>query len=221
MPGKSLKLTTTSIRDVPPNEMSLDAALLFFKEIETKRERGEGANQYRQYHISGMINELSSSLGLLAFDKSVSLSMLVRCMSHQVLAWYENELEADKLYSSRWEVYRRAKKGHSGVRKQMEQANFRPLFPFELGDIWYDVPNVVITKLTRWGKPFGASVYTLFIYGLAWCILTVEDGEWDKGNREKYFGPEVAHFKRSIECRRVDLEGFAKKMDIGDGAENG
>lgn len=217
--GKSVKLSTSSFREVPANELSLDGALLVFKEVETKRERGEDTKQYKQYHISGMINELSSSLSLLSFDKSVSLSLLVRCMSHQILAWYENELEADKLYSSWWEVYRRAKKGHSGVRRQMEQANFRSLFPFELGDVWYDIPNGIITKLTQWRRPFGTSVYTLFIYGLAWCVLTLEDGEWDAENRKQYFSPEVEHFRRSIECRRIDLEGFAKKMDVKDESE--
>jgi len=200
--------------------MSLDEALRVFKDVESKRERGEDARQYKQYHISGMINELSSSLSLLSFDKSVSLSLLVRCMSHQVLAWYENELDADGLCNSWWEVYRRAKKGHSGVRRQMEQVNFKPLSPFEPGDVWYDIPNGVIVKLTQWRRPFGAGVYTLFTYGLAWSILTLEDGEWDVENRALYFAPEVEHFRQSVECRRVDLEGFAKKMDIGDGHKN-
>jgi len=217
--GKSVKLSTTSFRDTPANEMSLDAVLLVFKSVESERERGEGRKQYKQYHISGMINELSSSLNLLSFERSISLSMVVRCMSHQVLAWYENELKADDLYRSWWEVYRRAKKGHSGVRRQMEQANFRSLFPFEIGDVWYDIPNGVITKLSDWRRPFGTSVYTLFVYGLAWCLLTLEDEEWDAGNREQYFAPEVEHFRQSIECRRIDLDGFARKMDVEDGAK--
>jgi len=217
--GKSVKLSTTSFRDTPANEMSLDEVLRVFKELESKRERGDGAKQFKQYHISGMVNELSSSLSLLSFEKAISLSLVVRCMSHQVIAWYENELKMDDLYTNWWSVYRRAKKGHSGVRRQMEQLNFKPLFPFESGDVWYDVPNGVIVKLSQWGRPFGASVYTLLSYGLAWCLLTLEDGEWDKGNRSAFFAPEVAHFKRAIECRRIDLDGFAQKMDVGDGGK--
>lgn len=197
--------------------MSLEDVVKHYASDEKRRKRGDDSGDAKQRHVSAMITELASSVKVVAARSGVSQTILTRCMARHSLCWYTEVLRLDELSNEYMVVFLEAKKGHTVIRKQMQQINFESLVPYEPGDSWWDVPNFVSLIHNEWREPMSAETYTLLMYGIAWSLTTLRHQEWDGYNIETYFLPEVRHFEKMLAYRRIDLEAFQSKLRVDDG----
>jgi len=206
---------------VPPlsSDMCLEDVVKCYCDEERARKQGLGERDSDRRHIRSAVNELSSSIKVLApqlsrhLRMSVSQSVLTKCMARHALCWYGEILGLGVLAEAYARVFAEAKRGHTVIRKQMEQVNFEAQMVPETVDVHWEVPNFVMLTLDGWKEPMSVETYTLLVYGMAWSLTTLQHREWDECNIETYFLPEIRHLEKMLVFRRIDLEAFRSKLE--------
>jgi len=178
------------------------------KRRHTDKEAREDENQ--QEAIIGF-RALPSGL-LMSLDAAgrrcnVSRGLLTKCLSHQIMAWYESiprlkELSnlfhiagdtADDLgYPDLYDGMRDT--GYSFIHTSTRLASLRTI-------------NWVKSGLYQLAQPLGLPVSILFAVGLCRSVITTSSGR-SQGTIEKYLTEEVAKLNQHIEERFIRLYAF-------------
>jgi len=195
--------------------MPLEDVVRHYGQEEKTRRKGDSETDYQPKHIRSAVNELVSSVKVIALRLKVSQSVLTKCMARHAIQWYREMLNIESLESTYWAIFEQAKQGHSSIRKQMESINFVSEIPFESVDTHWDIPNFVVLELSRWKSPMGASLEDMLVYGFAWSLVSLQHREWDAVNIETYFLPALRHYVKMISHRQeADFEAFRSKVGI-------
>lgn len=170
-------------------------------------------------HVRIAPDELASSISLVAKQMSrvhvgTTQGILTKCMARHLLFWYQEVLNLDNLADEYDLVFGEAKKGHTVIRKQLESKNFQFYVAPEKVEVQWEVPDFVMGKLNDWCKPLGAIVRQLLVEGMCWSLTTLAHKEWDKENIDRHFLPEVNHTMKMVKFRKIDLDGFTRKLEV-------
>jgi hypothetical protein len=172
-----------------------------------------------QTHIRNAPDELESTLGVItnkisSVSRITTQNILTKCMARHLLHWYTEILEVDKLSEEYKILFEESKKGHTVIRKQMENASFEFYKAPEKVDTHWEIPCFVIGALKGWSILLGASPVQLLVEGMSWSLTTLANRGWDEYNITHHFVPEVNHMERMVKFRRIELAGFRQKLEI-------
>ena len=215
-------LPNNLIRPVLSAEMSLEDVVYNYGEDERERRVGttpEEQSSTRTCIKSSVIVELASSIRIIAPQMSrevrgTTQSVLTKCMARHLVYWYKEVLEIDRLASRYSSAFNEAKRGHTTLRLQMERETYQYSVQTEKPAVLWEVPTFVLSELSEWGKPLGASVHQLLVVGMAWSLTTLKHIEWDKDNILRYFLPETKYMEKTIKFRELDIDCTEKKLKI-------
>jgi hypothetical protein len=205
----------------PPitSNLSLEDVVKYYRDTEKARHVGEGEDDSQRLHIRSAINEMASSIRVVTarmrkLHKGVGIGVMTKCMARHMLSWYEEVIEVETVGAEYDEVFAQAKNGHTVIRKQMEQLNFRWRDEPESVNVVWEVPRFVMERLAGWQNQLGIDVHELLVHGMAWSISTLRNRDWDQHNVEQYFLPASDYMRRLVAFRRVDINAFASKIKI-------
>ena len=193
-------------------DLSMEDIVSLFKDKETRRhmdkETREDENQ--QETIIGfraLPTGLLMSLDAACRRCNISRGLLTKCLSHQIMAWYESiprlkELSelfytagdtADDLgYPDLYDGMRDT--SYSFARTTTRLASFRTI-------------NWIRNGLYQLAQPLGLPVSILFAVGLCQSVVTTGSGR-SQGTIEKYLSEEVHKLNQHIEERFIRLYAF-------------
>lgn len=200
-------------------EMCLDDVVRYYGEEEKARRLGDGDQDWQWVHIRTAVNELVSSVKLASVrlrrqTKSANQGVVTRCMARHLLSWYDDVIDVARVGDEYDDVFIQAKNGHTVIRKQMEQTNFRWQEEPETVNALWAVPRFVMERLHSVRTQLGIDDHELFVYGMAWSLSTIKNRDWDRYNIETYFAPAAEHMRRMVEFRRIDINAFASKIKL-------
>lgn len=214
----SLKPSSAVVDQPDLSTMSLDEVVSRFKDGEKKRnEHTEPSDQAEVFWpVRHAPVELMSSIKIVAVRLGVSRSVLTKCMSRQVIDWYENSLALRELTSSFNDVYRKIKRrSYTTLRIQAENpAKFS--YSQQPEAIYTSVSSIrwVLGKLNEIKEAAGIGASDLLMVGFCWSLTTLEDIDWDGESINRIFRKESDSLREILQDRLVDVKGLCEKYEL-------
>jgi len=206
--------------DLPDlSKFSLEEVVARFKDVEKKRNKDAEPEGEKEVFLSirHAPVELISSLNVAVEHLgSQSRSVLTKCMSRQVMDWYDNNADLVALTASYKEIYAKVKKrGYTVLRVQAENP---PKFSFfqqpETVNVSISTIQWVLAKLRDVHNVIGMSVPDLLLAGFCWSFTTLENCDWDSENIGRLFQPEADNVSVILKCRTVDVKSLFTKFQM-------
>lgn len=202
-------------------ELSLESVVARFQEKESKRpakydSEASEAEAARVVFVQHSPVELLSSLRAVATSLGVSRSLLTKCLSHQLIDWYNTSLGMSRLEVEYQDIYSRIQKRcYTTLRIQAENpAAFafssleplrRPTSLTTIGWAW--------SRLSEIRDVTGVNATDLLLVGLVFC-LTTSEGKQDDHTIRTCFLPERHSMEMLVRDRIIDVEALRKKYEL-------
>ena len=195
-------------------DMSMEDVVGLFLDREKKRAKDAMADENQQ---EGQIGSRVIPMGLmLAVDSAcerlgTTKSLLTKCLSHHVAAWFDSLERIRKLA----ELFKIARSAAYEFGYPDLYDNMRPNYTFTNTSprpISFKTICWVRNKLYGIAQPVGVPVGSLFIIGLCFSLSTSEDTE--SRTVRKYLEAEVAQFKQHVEEQYIQISGFHDKVRL-------
>lgn len=217
--NKPVSLQPSTFTDDLPDlsKMSLEEVVARFKDSEKKRNihsEPEGEQEV-PWMLHSAPNELMSSLKIVSAHMGVPRSILTKCMSRQVIDWYNNDLGAGNIISTYNGVFSKIKlKSYRSLRVQAENpARFGYVFPKEDAHTSISTIRWTTARLGELRDAIGVPAIDLLLVGFCWCLTTLENRDWDRRNIERFFVAESENMSCLVVDRGIDIESLVKKYD--------
>jgi hypothetical protein len=217
--NKSISIHPKTFTDDLPDlsKMSLEEVVARFKDVEKKRNihSEPDSEQEVPWTIHSAPTELMSSLKIVSAHMGIPRNVLTKCMSRQVIDWYNNSLGINDIITTYGAVYTDIKlKSYRSLRIQAENpAKFGYVFPKEDAHTSISTIRWVAAKLGELRDAIGVSSIDLLLVGFCWGLTTLDNLDWDKRNIEQFFVPETENMSCLIVDRGIDIAGLVKKYE--------
>jgi len=203
-------------------DLSMEEVVSLFQDKEKRRHRDAKDDENQQEAIVGsrvVPMGLIMSLDTACRRCVVSRSLLTRCLSHQIAAWFESDTrlkELSELYFTACEAADDL--GYPDLYDGMREVgySFGHASPRTVS---FRTINWVKNSLYKTAQALGLPVGTVFIVGLCYSVGTTGSGR-SQGTIENYLADEVSRFHTHVEERFIRVFAFhemiRRRAKVGD-----
>jgi len=209
---KGVSLTPTSFsNDSGLLDLSMEEVVALFLDKEKRRHRDAKDDENQQEAIVG--SKIAPMGLVMSLDTAchrcsgISRAVLTRCLSHQVIAWFESNTRLKELSELFYLACEAADDlGYPDLYDGMQDAGY--LFEHASPKpVSFRTINWVKSSLHKMAQPLGLAVGMLFIIGLCQSVVTTKSGR-SQGTIEKYLSEEVDKFHTHVEERFIRVFAF-------------
>jgi len=209
--GESIPIKPSSFAiDAGLLDLSMEEVVALFIDKEKRRHKDakDDENQQEAYIGSRVVpTGLLMSLDTVCRHCDISRSLLTRCLSHQIMAWYDSIPRLKELSELFYIVCDAADDfGYPDLYDGMQDVGYT-LGHISPKHISFRTINWVKNSLYVKSKPLGLSAGLLFVIGLCRSVITTASGR-SQGTIEKYLSEEVSRLEIHIEERFFRVFSF-------------
>ncbi|KKN72358.1 hypothetical protein LCGC14_0411850 [marine sediment metagenome] len=191
-------------------DLSMEEVVSLFLDKEKRRHKEAKEDENQQEVVIGsrvIPMGLMMTLDSMSRRCNVSRALLTRCLSHQIVAWFEGNAKLKELSELFYLACDAADDlGYPDLYEGMRDVGYS-LCHVSPKPTAFRTIGWVRNGLHKVAQPLGLPVGILFAVGLCQSVLTTDSGR-SQGTIEKYLSEEVSQFQTHIEDRFIRVYAF-------------
>lgn len=211
--NKSVSIHPSTFVDPSIADLTAGDVVRLYLPQESKRKRN--AENYGESDVAisfrsvpeGLLEALEDVHSSSSFHKSI----ITKCLSHHIMAWYQSMPQVT-LLSYLYKTVQLRSDGFPDVVRRMKRDDYEFVHPITYEHNTGTVRTVafVLGYLEDVSAVLGVPVFKLFLSGLCWSISTNVEG-WSKDNISKFLLPEARNIQVYLDERLLALD-YANKL---------